>query len=259
MYKKRYASRNIRGKLRVCRYLSANRSLKQYVPHTVSFSRNHLQMMLNYYDTLYVKPDVGSLGMGIFKLKRMDSGYELYEIVGKKQMSRNYATVFDVYSHIKRVSSKRLIIQKAIDLDKVNDCPYDIRAMVQRKPRGSWVFTGFMVKVGGHNKIVTNYYQGGDLYSMKKLGFEQGLSEDETARRMERLIGVAMQISRTLSRRRSGMQELGIDFAFDNEQQLWVLEVNSNHPQFHPLKQLDPEAYNKMKYFAASYGRRDAK
>ncbi|WP_141500250.1 YheC/YheD family protein [Paenibacillus luteus] len=52
-----------------------------------------------------------------------------------------------------------------------------------------------------------------------------------------------LAVSRTLSKKRSGMHEMGIDFAYDKKQQLWVLEVNSNHPQFHALKKLDLIAY----------------
>ncbi|CAM3981884.1 YheC/YheD family protein [Paenibacillus alkaliterrae] len=259
MYKKRYASRKIRGKLRVCRYLSANKKLKQHVPRTVSFSRANLEMMMDRYDIVYVKPDVGSLGMDIFMLKRAESGYGLYEIVKKKQVQTSFSSLTDVFERINNAKSSRLIIQKGISLDCVNDCPYDIRAMVQRKPRGSWICTGFMVKVGARHKIVTNYHQGGMIYTIKKLGKQQGIAESETARRVRKLTRTALSISRTLSKKQSGMHEMGIDFAYDKQKHLWVLEVNSNHPQFHPLKQLDRRAYNKMKRFAASYGRYDAK
>nr|MBC9200361.1 YheC/YheD family protein [Paenibacillus sp. PL91] len=258
MYKKNYASRNIRGKQRVCEYLSSNPMLESYVPQTVSFSLEHLEMMINRYEMVYVKPDIGSHGIGIFKVKKNDSDYELYEIVKKKQVRSLYKSIFDIYDRIKKQRSAKLIIQKGISLDHVNDCPYDIRAMVQRKPGGTWVCTGLIVKVGARNKIVTNHYQGGTILSMKKLGKKQGLSQAETASRVGKLSRVALQIAHTLSKKRSGMHELGVDFAYDKKQQLWVLEVNSNHPQFYPLKQLDPAAYRKMKRFAVSYGRRDA-
>jgi len=55
------------------------------------------------------------------------------------------------------------------------------------------------------------------------------------------------------------MNEMGIDFARDSSGGLWVLEVNSNHPQFHPLKNIDSEAYQKMKRYASYYGRKTAK
>ncbi|KRE29764.1 YheC/YheD family protein [Paenibacillus sp. Soil522] len=259
MLKKKYASRSIVGKQRVCKYLSANKTLKRHVPQTVSFSLDHLEMMINKYDMLYVKPDVGSHGIGIFKLKRSDSGYELFEVVKKKQISNHYHSISDVYDRLKKQKSAKLIIQKGISLDTVKGCPYDIRVMVQRKPGGSWVCTGFIVKVGARNKIVTNYYQGGTIHTMIQLGKMQGVSNAATAARVRKMTELALRISGALSKKRSGMHEMGIDFAYDKQNHLWLIEVNSNHPQFHPLKQLDRKAYNKMMHFAASYGRRGAK
>lgn len=211
------------------------------------------------YTTVYVKPNVGSMGIGIFKLNRVTSGYELYEIVGRKQICQEYSKLSDVYARLMAARSGRLIIQSGIELDRVNDRPYDIRVMVQRKPQGVWVCTGMMVKVGARDKIVTNYYQGGAIYTMQMLSKQQQLSESQTIDRIKVLTQTALRIAWALSKKQAGMHEMGIDFAYDKEQRLWVIEVNSNHPQFHPLKQLDRPAYNKMKRFAASYGRYDAK
>ena len=257
--KKKYASRSIVGKQRVCNYLSANKSLKRHAPHTVSFSQGHLKMMINKYDMLYVKPNVGSHGIGVFKLKRSDSGYELFEIVKKKQISKHYNSISGVYDRLKKQKPAKLIIQKGISLDTVKGCPYDIRVMVQRKPGGPWVCTGIVVKVGARNKIVTNYYQGGSIYTMKQLGKMQGKSSAATEGRVRKMTDLALRISLALSKKQSGMHEMGIDFAYDKQNHLWVIEVNSNHPQFHAIKQLDRKAYNKMLHFAASYGRHSAK
>lgn len=259
MSKKNYASRTIRGKLKVCRYLQADGALRQYVPKTVSFNRANLETMAAGHSTVYVKPDVGSLGMGIFKLKRHNSGYTLKEITGKRQKSRTYSSVGGAYNRIAAMKSGPMIIQQGIGLATVNNRPYDIRVMVQRKPGGAWTVTGHMVKVGAAGKIVTNYYQGGTIYTIGKLHRQLGLSESEGAQRTAKLSSVALQMAKLLSRKRSGMHEMGIDLAIDHSGRIWVLEVNSNHPQFHPLKTLDRSAYNKMKEYARSYGRDAAK
>ncbi|MBD2868032.1 YheC/YheD family protein [Paenibacillus arenilitoris] len=259
MLKKRYASRKIRGKLKVCRYLSANGWLKSHVPDTIAFSLPNLELMAGRYDMLYIKPDVGSMGIGISMLKRTEEGYELFKIVGKGQLHERFESLQGVYDRLAAPRTIPLIIQQGITLDRVHDRPYDIRVMVQRMPRGAWVCTGFMVKVGAGDKIVTNYYQGGALYTMAMLGRGKGMTRQELASRVRGLAGKALQVARTLSRRQPGMREMGIDFAFDEQQRLWVLEVNSNHPQFHPMKTLDRRAYNRMMRFAASYGRRSAK
>lgn len=258
MYKRRYASQRIRGKLLVNRYLSASRKLKPLIPRTAWFSLSNLESMMNRFDAVYLKPDVGSLGKGIFRLSRSESGFELYEIKDNLQLYAAFGTLTEAYEHVDLARTSRLIIQEAVALERLDGRPYDIRVMVQRRRRGPWVCTGFMVKVGAEGKIVTNYHQGGELITMDRLGDLLALSAEQTDGRIRQLKRTALRISRTLSARRSGMHEMGIDFAYDDKQRLWVLEVNSNHPQFHPLKELDPHAYDRMMRFAASYGRRSA-
>lgn len=255
MYKKGYASRSIRGKLKVCGYLSSDPQLKRYVPRTMSFNKSHMNVMSDKYQALYIKPDVGSLGMGIFKLRRLDRGYELKEIAGRRQLSNLYPTISSVYDRISKRKKGAMIIQQAISLDRLSGRPYDIRAMVQRKTDGSWTCSGFLVKVGAADKIVTNYYQGGEIYSLGKLFKRQGLTAEQSSRRKSELKAAALHIANALSSKRAGMKEMGIDFAYDQNHQLWVLEVNSNHPQYHPLKNVDRSAYNRMKALAAGYGR----
>lgn len=259
MYVKKYNSRSIYGKLKVCRYLNSHDTLKKLVPHTVSFSLEHMETMLDSYSSVYVKPDSGSQGMGIFKVKKAkSSGYTVKHILKKKQLSKHLDSASAVYDYINEKSDKKLIIQKSIALDRVNGRAYDIRVMVQRKPGGDWTVNSYSVKAGAPNKIVNNYYQGGKLYTLEKLGEKQGKSAATTSKRKAELKSKALKIAKHLSTKRKGMHELGIDFGYDTEQKLWIIEVNSNHPQFYPMKWLDPKAYKKMKEFARSYGRKDA-
>ncbi|QNK56213.1 YheC/YheD family protein [Paenibacillus sp. PAMC21692] len=256
---KRYASRRIRGKLKVCRYLENNGATRRMVPDTESYSLANMRKLAKRYNSLYIKPDVGSLGIGISKLSRQNGGYLLKESWNKSQRSRSLGTLEAAYRHLKAKGRGKLIVQQAIKLDKVDGKPYDIRAMVQRKPGGAWTCTGFIVKVGGKGKIVTNYYQGGAVWKLRKLHRRLGLNAQESNYREEQLRSEAITIAKTLSARQSGMREMGIDFARDRGGKLWILEVNSNHPQFHPLKAIDRTAYDRMKEYAASYGRYDAK
>ncbi|WP_020615157.1 YheC/YheD family protein [Paenibacillus daejeonensis] len=259
MYTKKYKSRNIRGKLKVCRYLRANPATKRVVPNTKAFTLANLRQMTDRYSAVYIKPDIGSMGIGIFKLTSTGTGYTLYSTSKRKQSVVHFSTRQAVYKHInKKKGTGKLIIQKAILLDTVDGKPYDIRAMVQRKPGKSWVCTGYLVKVGKPDRIVTNYYQGGKIFTLAKWMGKKGWKGSLAHAREQELSQTALTISKTLSKRRSGMHEMGIDFAYDQQERLWVLEVNSNHPQFYPLRKLDRAAFQKMKDYARSYGRNDA-
>lgn len=254
MSEKNYNSNNIRGKLKVCKYLNGKKDLKPYVPHTVSFNKTNLNKMTKNYSSLYIKPDVGSQGIGIYKVNREFYGFEL-KSTQKGQKSRYFNSESELFKHISAKVKKKMIIQKGIDLDHVNGRPYDIRAMVQRKPRESWVCTGFLVKVGASNRIVTNYFQGGEIYTIQRLLKEKEYPSWKRKSRIQKLKNIAVKVSRRLSVKRSGMHEMGIDFAYSKNQKLWILEVNSNHPEYHPLRKLDTAAYNRIRSFAKSYGR----
>lgn len=256
MFKKTYASVKVRGKLRVCRYLS-EAGLERNIPHTVSMTESNLTRMAGTYRSLYIKPDVGSLGIGVHKVKRNAGGFELLYTVSRRQLSRRFSKLTALYQHLKAKRLGKMIVQQAIRLDRVNGRPYDLRAMVQRKPGGKWTCTGFMAKVGAPGKIVTNYFQGGRIVTLRSLFKLQRISAAQRRSRTSQLTEKALQVTRALSRKRSGMHEMGIDFAYDRSGRFWILEVNSNHPQFHPLKKLDRKAYDRMRSFAGSYGRFD--
>ncbi|MFC4100815.1 YheC/YheD family protein [Paenibacillus xanthanilyticus] len=255
MTRKTYNSATLRGKLRVCRYLSADDELRELVPRTVRFTRKGMLNMSERCTALYIKPDVGSLGMGIFKVTRSEGGCELLATVRRKQSRKTFDTIEKAYGHMKAKAKGPMIIQAAVELDAVDGSPYDLRVMVQRKPGGKWTVTGKFAKIGVKGKIVTNYAQGGRVVTLSELWHRKGLSEHEGERRGELLERKALGIARLLSGKRAGMREMGVDFAFDRSGRLWVLEVNSNHPQYYPLRHIDRRAYQRMKRFAASYGR----
>ncbi|MFB9327534.1 YheC/YheD family protein [Paenibacillus aurantiacus] len=259
MTRKTYNSATLRGKLRVCRYLSADDELRELVPRTVRFTRKGVLRMTERCTILYIKPDVGSLGMGIFKVSLHEGGCELLDTTRRKQSRRTFDSIEAAYGYMKAKSSGPMIVQAAIDLDTVEGSPYDLRVMVQRKPGGKWTCTGKFAKIGVKGKIVTNYAQGGRLVTLPELWRRKGLGEKEGIQRSELLESKALGIARLLSGKRAGMREMGVDFAFDRSGRLWVLEVNSNHPQFHPLRSIDRRAYYRMKRFAASYGRFSSK
>ncbi|TYP68377.1 YheC/YheD family protein [Paenibacillus methanolicus] len=259
MTRKTYNSATLRGKLRVCRYLSADDELRELVPRTVRFTRKGMLRMFERCTALYVKPDVGSLGMGIFKVTQAEGGCELLATVRRKQSRKTFDSIETAYGHMKAKAKGPMIVQAAVELDTVEGSPYDLRVMVQRKPGGKWTVTGKFAKIGVKGKIVTNYAQGGRVVTLPELWYRRGLSEHEGERRDELLERKALGIARLLSGKRAGMREMGVDFAFDRSGRLWVLEVNSNHPQYYPLRNIDRRAYKRMKRFAASYGRFSSK
>lgn len=248
---KKYNSKGISDKSRVYKYLSTDKNLRSYLPDTVRFSKGNLSNMMNQYSNVYVKPTVGSQGKGIYKIIRKDPGYKLRSM----SQSKLYSDLSTLYHKLNTNVKKNMIIQQGITLELVAGRPYDIRAMVQRRPNSNWTCTGIFAKVGSPDKIVTNYRQGGKLYTLDNVFNKMNLSSTEKELRKSHLNKTALDVATLLNSKCSGMFEMGIDFAYDREGNLWILEVNSNKPQFYPLKKISRSMYNRMLSYARSYGR----
>jgi len=244
-------SRSIRGKLRVYHYLRENDRVRPFLPYTTAFTETNLKKALNNHSSLYVKPDYGKQGKGIYKVVNNKPRFHLKSLYHNKTFKDSST----LYRYLKKNSGQKLIIQKGINIERIQGKPYDVRVMVQRKPKGAWTVTGIFAKVGSPNKIVTNYSQGGRLSSMKSLFNKKGLSASGQQQRMREMERVSLNIANTLSKKRSNMYQLGVDLAYDSTGKLWILEVNSIWPQFSPVKWLDRKMYNRMLSFARSYGR----
>jgi len=249
---KNYQSKAIRGKLKVYNILAQTPICKEYLPKTIVFSEKNLEFMSEAYPILYLKPNIGSQGLGIYRLKKENNTY----ILQSTKYKAKYNTLKEIYQRIKEESSKQLIIQQGIEIEKINNRPYDIRVMVQHKPKEDWVVTGIFAKWGKLNKIVTNYYQGGELVTLENLYKEEDFSKDKLTKRVNELAKLSLEIARVLNNYQKGMYEIGIDFAYDENGKLWVLEVNSREPQFYPIKKIDAKMYYRMLEFAKSYGRK---
>lgn len=251
MGKKTYKSRRIVGKLKVHYYLMSNEEIGQHLPDTFPFTMKNLEQMAKKHKSIYIKPNVGSQGIGIYKVEQTSNGYQFRST----KQTHQFKEISPLYFYLRSMTKKKLIIQQGIDLEEVNNRPYDVRVMVQRKPHAAWVCTGIFSKVGTPKKIVTNYYQGGKLATMDKVYQKMDFNEEEISGRIVEMKEKALQIARVLSTKQPGMYEMGIDLAYDKEKKLWLIEVNSRMPEFYPIKFLDRSMYDRMLSYAKSYGR----
>ncbi|RXT05647.1 YheC/YheD family protein [Ammoniphilus sp. CFH 90114] len=252
---KKFSSRSkrIRGKFKVYGYLMEQGMIRPHLPFTRPFTKDNLEQTLLRYTTVYIKPDFGKEGKGVYRVVK--NGPEF--ILKYQSRTKVFTDSHSLYQFVNRRSSSRLIIQQGIELERFNNKPYDVRAMLQRKPKGEWVCTGWFARVGSPGKIVTNLAQGGKVYSVNKLFQSKGLPPHEQSRRFDYIQRLSLEVARCLSAKRSGMHQIGIDWVFDQTGKLWILEVNSTWPVIYPVKKIDQTMYRRMLFFARSYGRRE--
>ncbi|MDR6554777.1 YheC/YheD family protein [Paenibacillus qinlingensis] len=219
------------------RIMIRNVKLRQYVPTTHPFDRSRLSSMLAQHNMLYVKPDIGSLGIGVMRVEkrggtyRYQSGVNIYRFPTFERMYQSLQ---------RRCGTKRYLIQKGIYVLTHEGSPYDFRVMVQRAPSGKWVCTGTAARVAHPQKAVTNGSQGGTIYSPYDL-LEPRFGVDATSILMFKMEKIAYWTSAQLSRTYPGMNELGIDIAVDQGLKPWILEVNTR-PDPCPFTKLEDKS-----------------
>ncbi|MCV4234640.1 YheC/YheD family protein [Virgibacillus sp. LDC1] len=247
-----YKSSTIKSKWKKTKWLNEDAYFRQYVPHTLPFSKKNLNSMLASYSTVFCKPTDGSGGRNIIRIRKTDRGYTCQLNTTKT----SYSSSSQLYRDLNRFAGSRpYLLQKGIRLAKSNGKPFDIRVMVQKTRQGTWVSTALFTKVGKPNKVATNYNQGGSIGTFKKTMSGANFGPAFTQQLESELKGLGIAVGKNFDRHYRGFKELGLDVAVDASGRPWILEVNTR-PQIYPLKTLkDHSLYYKVLSYGKHYGR----
>ncbi|MCR8659846.1 YheC/YheD family protein [Paenibacillus endoradicis] len=251
-----YESRTIKSKWIKTKWLLQHRELSKYVPHTMLFNKTNLDLMLSLYSSVYFKPTGGTGGSRIIRIDIKDNGYHIQYNLNKLKFS----TPELLFQHLFLfANSQSYVLQKGINLTTINKNPFDIRIMVQKTNKGSWVSSAVSVKIGQHGKIVTNYHQGGTLALFHETMIRAGFDAITTERINIQLNNIGVATGEHFEKYYNDFKELALDVALDVALDAtgypWILEVNTR-PQIAPLKTLkDQRLYARVLSYAKQYGR----
>ena len=208
--------------------LSRNQSIRPLIPRTEILTKHSLHSMLQAYHMVYLKPDNGTWGKGILKVRQTKQRYVLHT----NHSSTSYSTYDELYHGIKRIiKSRRFLVQKGIELLKHRGRRFDLRVMVQRNPRREWETTGIVGRLGHPKRIVTNFHNGGKAMEADTL-LSSHMSKTHRVRFKRRLRNIGVVAARQLASRYSGLQAAGIDIAIDDRHIPYILEINTRPDKY---------------------------
>jgi hypothetical protein len=160
------------GKLQIYDILMRDIQLRPHLPCTVPASLHSVKQLMGMYDSLIIKPNIGSVGKGILKIERMESGEWLLDYP-KDRMGRSRGKLIfnrEIPLSLKQKFHKNAyIIQQRLPLASYKGSPFDLRVSVQRDHTGNWQITGIAGKVAAKHKFITNVAQGGKVYKLEEL------------------------------------------------------------------------------------------
>ncbi|MEO3947520.1 YheC/YheD family protein [Gorillibacterium sp. CAU 1737] len=231
------------NKLTKTKYLLDHPQLKEYVPDTISESKGNLHAYLTRYRTVYVKPNNGTGGRGIIRVKIARDGAYVFQLKDKKLQFRTYD---GLYKAIEPITTRKVhLIQKGIPLLKIKGRPFDIRVMVQKEETGSWIHTGTIARIARPKLVVTNYHSGGTPIELEKL-LIHFLPPKRVKVYMKKLEALGVQIAEHMEEGYPFVTAIGVDIGLDAALRPWIIEVNTRPDPFIFKTLKDKRVFNRI-------------
>ncbi|PTM58940.1 YheC/YheD family protein [Desmospora activa] len=230
-------------------YMVKSTHLAPHMPKTCFFTAESLQKMITRYGEVILKPVIGSRGSGVIKVSFLkENGYEIHTENKKKEI-----TEFEnVVNHIKKkIGSRRYLIQRRVRLSEIDNRPFDIRIIVQRKKNSrSWKVTGKVAKVAGKGYIVTNITRSkGTLLTVETAIERSSLEHISVSELTAKIDQVALLSARRLTKLFPHHRIYGLDMGLDQKGHIWVIEANTSPMMSHFRKMEDKSMYRRIKAY----------
>ncbi len=236
--------------------LRKNERLVPHLPDTNPYTSATAAAYLQNFGCVIIKPEWSEGGHRVCRICRKPHGYTIEQ--GETRIH------VDHFRQIEQtlppwIARKPCLVQRYIHLARLNGRPVDIRTIIQRRPDGRFEVSGTFCKIAPAARFVTNVKQGGVALPLHRYLSE--IMPEKSAREQVRreLYQVSEHIGETLGGQfRNSVY--GIDLGLDEQQKIWVIEVNTQ-PNLNILQKIDPVMHRRAKWLqryqrAQSHGRR---
>ena len=212
----------------IYKLVESEENIKQYIPETyLNPTLTTLKQMTDKHPIVYLKPASGSLGLGIYKVRKLANGYNLQYRSGNHNKSDTFSGLLPVFSSIfSNKKTSNYLIQQGVNLTKFKERPVDFRIQLHKNKDNQWNLVAIGGKAAGLGSVTTHVRTGGTLIDANK--FLRLMYGDKTSTILNNIKTASIQIAKAVEEK-SGkpLGELGLDIGIDENQKIWLFEVNS--------------------------------
>ncbi|WP_135549088.1 YheC/YheD family endospore coat-associated protein [Paenibacillus cymbidii] len=225
-----YLNRPIAHKWGVYQTLAGDDAVKPHLPRTEKYrSEADLLRYLKEFPLVYLKPEDGTGGRGIIRIRRLEDGLFVLQgrdrsrrIVGPHKLKQE-----QIAARLRSWEMKdRYLIQQGISIALKDGRVHDYRLLIQKNGKGEWQVTGCAGRVGPAGSITSNLHGGGAAVPMRRLMRQRFGSETKIADIESTLGKLSHNVARRLEQHYGQLCELALDIAIDPQGGVWLLEVN---------------------------------
>lgn len=214
-------------KLLVHHILMKNPMLHEHMPDTKLATFKNLRIMMKKHNVLIIKPNSGSIGLGIMQLEKKGIRWKISYPKSKNQKKKRFQYFRERIPPLlkQKLKTRRYIIQQRIPLMTYNQRPYDLRVSVQKDETGQWQVTGMVAKLAAKHKFVTNVAQGGTVYPFELMVSEHPAFHFDDIK--SKVQDVSLQIVNHLDNHIDGLADLGLDIGIHKDGRPMFIECNA--------------------------------
>lgn len=228
----------VRNKYKVYRMLWKNRQVRPYLPHTVPYSLELFKLFLDRYPIVYVKPAIGSVGIGVARIDRDGTRYRFSSSRLNRTLSRSQL----LHLVKKWVGKKRFLIQQGVPLVRYQGRTFDIRVSVQKDGEQQWKISGMVAKVANGKNKLSNLSRGGRAVPLP-IAMKQTFSEEQQGEIVERIGQAALAIAAEYARYFPSLADLGLDMGIDQLGNPYLIEINVRDQRYSFFKAGEKEMF----------------
>ena len=220
-------------------WLSSNERCRSYLPHTRKLQDfEDIKEMIDLHREVYLKKINSHKAKGIIKVSRINGEY-VFQYRFKERVSFDNAE--KINNFIKKINPRKdYLVQQAIPIRVHEDRNFDFRVIMQKDRTGNWICNGNIARFGKKHSIATNFLLAGyALAGNEALQAVFGYNQQEAFKKVEEIIAACVHVCTQLDQCGGIYGDLGVDVIVDENEKVWILEVNKLHDHKYPLYALD--------------------
>ena len=217
------------NKWEVHQLLHKDTNISRYFPEThkhPTFSL--LERMLSSYGHVFLKPENGSLGLGVYQFiysRAEEAYYCRYRDEKNNNRLRKFSSLEKMVNFLfKNKQLKHYIVQQGISLVRIDEKKVDFRVHTNKNEDGKWQVSAVAAKIAGKGSVTTHLNNGGVVKTVDEIFPNKA----EYQKIMNQLENVALTLSESIDEKVEGtIGEIGFDLGIDKNNEIWVFEANS--------------------------------
>ncbi|MDQ0064013.1 hypothetical protein J2T14_006240 [Paenibacillus harenae] len=210
------------NKLEIYRNLS--QLLVCYLPETIPYDKESSLRLLEIHKTLYFKPCNGHHGNNVYRVEMKDSGdiHICHHYFTPEIIEREPLKLQEKIHNL--IGSTPYIIQIGVDMSKLNEQNFDIRALVQKNKKGLWAVTNVVSRIAYKGCFNTSICE---TVCLTEELLNRLHPPNKTDAIIQTIYEIALKAAETIEANTSNhLGELSVDFALDKDGHVWILEIN---------------------------------